>query len=99
MAHLRDERPRHEAIPQIGAREQPIDDGDADAARGEPACRADRVRIDADARRDAGLRDGVKIMLGGAPVTADVVAYAGADDWGKDAIAAVELARTWVGGA
>ncbi len=48
---------------------------------------------------EAGLRGDVKIMLGGAPVTGDVVAFAGADDWGKDAVAAVELAKTWVGGA
>ncbi len=48
---------------------------------------------------EAGLRDDVKIMLGGAPVTGDVVEFAGADDWGKDAVAAVELAKTWVGGA
>ncbi len=47
----------------------------------------------------AGLRGDVKIMLGGAPVTGDVVEFAGADDWGKDAVAAVELAKTWVGGA
>ncbi|HOT24156.1 MAG TPA: cobalamin-dependent protein [Thermoleophilia bacterium] len=59
----------------------------------------DSMKTTVAAVEDAGLRDGVKIMLGGAPVTADVVAYAGADDWGKDAIAAVELARTWVGGA
>ena len=47
----------------------------------------------------AGLRGDVKIMLGGAPVTDAVVEYAGADAWGKDAVAAVELAKTWVGGA
>ncbi len=47
----------------------------------------------------AGLRDQVKIMLGGAPVTDAVVQYAGADAWGKDAVAAVELAKSWVGGA
>ena len=47
----------------------------------------------------AGLRGDVKIMLGGAPVTEAVVKYAGADAWGKDAVAAVELAKTWVGGA
>ncbi len=48
---------------------------------------------------EAGLREHVKIMLGGAPVTGDVVEFAAADDWGKDAVAAVELAKTWVGGA
>jgi trimethylamine corrinoid protein len=47
----------------------------------------------------AGLRGDVKIMLGGAPVTDAVVEFAGADAWGKDAVAAVELAKTWVGGA
>ena len=48
---------------------------------------------------EAGLRGDVKVMLGGAPVTDAVVAFAGADAWGKDAVAAVELAKTWVGGA
>ena len=47
----------------------------------------------------AGLRGDVKIMLGGAPVTDAVVEFAGADAWGKDAVAAVELAKSWVGGA
>jgi methanogenic corrinoid protein MtbC1 len=48
---------------------------------------------------EAGLHGQVKIMLGGAPVTDAVVEFAGADAWGKDAVAAVELAKTWVGGA
>ncbi len=48
---------------------------------------------------EAGLRGDVKIMLGGAPVTDAVVEFAGADAWGKDAVAAVELAKSWVGGA
>jgi methanogenic corrinoid protein MtbC1 len=47
----------------------------------------------------AGLRGSVKVMLGGAPVTADVVAYAGADGWAKDAVGAVDLAKSWAGGA
>jgi methanogenic corrinoid protein MtbC1 len=49
--------------------------------------------------QEAGLRGDVKIMLGGAPVTDAVVEFAGADAWGKDAVAAVELAKTWTGGA
>jgi methanogenic corrinoid protein MtbC1 len=48
---------------------------------------------------EAGLHGQVKIMLGGAPVTDAVVEFAGADAWGKDAVAAVELAKSWVGGA
>ena len=38
-------------------------------------------------------------MVGGAPITDQVVAYTGADGWGKDAVAAVELAKQWLGGA
>jgi methylmalonyl-CoA mutase cobalamin-binding domain/chain len=51
-----------------------------------------------DAIREAGLRDQVKIMLGGAPVDEHVQEYSGADGWGKDAMEAVTLARQWVGG-
>lgn len=46
----------------------------------------------------AGLRDEVKIMIGGAPVDEHVQEYAGADDWGADAMQAVSLVKKWVGG-
>jgi trimethylamine corrinoid protein len=46
---------------------------------------------------EAGL-DGCKLMIGGAPITEQVVAYTGADGYGKDAVEAVELARQWIGG-
>jgi len=46
---------------------------------------------------DAGLRDQVKIMVGGAPVTQDYADEMGADGYGKDAIACVELAKKLVG--
>jgi trimethylamine corrinoid protein len=42
--------------------------------------------------------DGCKLMIGGAPVTEQVVAYTGADGYGKDAVEAVELAKQWIGG-
>lgn len=48
---------------------------------------------------DADLRAGTKIMVGGAPVNEQVRQYTNADGWGKDAVAAVELAKSWVGGA
>jgi methanogenic corrinoid protein MtbC1 len=51
------------------------------------------------ALEEAGLRGQVKVMVGGAPITAQVCVYTGADGWGKDAVEAVELAKTWVGGA
>jgi methanogenic corrinoid protein MtbC1 len=48
---------------------------------------------------EAGLRGRVKLMVGGAPVTEQIVAYTGADGFGKDAVEAVELAKQWIGGA
>ncbi|MCP3991592.1 MAG: cobalamin-binding protein [Actinomycetia bacterium] len=47
---------------------------------------------------DAGLRDTVRIMIGGGPVDAGVCDFVGADDWGADAQAAVRLAKTWLEG-
>ncbi len=45
----------------------------------------------------AGLRDGVKIMIGGGQVTDEIQRYAGADAYGKDAMAGVSLAKKWIG--
>ncbi len=50
------------------------------------------------ALEEAGLRERVKIMIGGAATDDRIRAYTGADAWGKDAAAAVSLARGWVGG-
>ena len=46
--------------------------------------------------KDAGLRNDVKIMIGGGTVSEEVRAYSGADAYGKDAVAAVNLAKEWV---
>ena len=46
---------------------------------------------------DAGLRDDVKIMVGGAPVTQEFADDMGADGYGKDAMACVALASDLVG--
>ena len=51
-----------------------------------------------DAIKAAGLRDGVKIMIGGGAVDQQICAYSGADAFGKDAMAAVSLAKQWAGG-
>lgn len=48
---------------------------------------------------DAGLRDSVKIMIGGGQMDDQVAAYAKADAYGKDAMAAVTLSKKWVGAA
>jgi 5-methyltetrahydrofolate--homocysteine methyltransferase len=42
---------------------------------------------------DEGLRDQVKIMVGGAPVTQEFAEDMGADGYGADAIACVDLAK------
>ena len=45
----------------------------------------------------AGLRDKVKIMIGGGQVNEEIRKYAGADAYGRDAMAGVSLAKKWVG--
>ena len=49
------------------------------------------------ALRESGLRDRVKVMVGGGAVDEEIRRYAEADAYGKDAVAAVALARTWTG--
>jgi methanogenic corrinoid protein MtbC1 len=45
----------------------------------------------------AGIRDKVKIMIGGGQLDDDIRKYARADAYGKNAMAAVALAKGWVG--
>ena len=45
----------------------------------------------------AGLRDKVKIMIGGGGIDEMVREYTGADAYGTDALAAVALSKQWVG--
>jgi methanogenic corrinoid protein MtbC1 len=51
-----------------------------------------------EAIKEAGVRDDVKIMIGGGQIDEQVRGYTGADAYGKDAMAAVELAKGWIGG-
>ena len=46
---------------------------------------------------DEGLREEVKIMVGGAPVTQEFAEDMGADGYGKDAIACVDMAKSLIG--
>jgi corrinoid protein of di/trimethylamine methyltransferase len=46
---------------------------------------------------EAGLRDKVKVMVGGAPVTESFAKEIGADGYANDAISAVDVARRLVG--
>ena len=45
----------------------------------------------------AGLRNKVKIIIGGGQVNDTIKEYAGADAYGKDAVAGVLLAKQWMG--
>jgi len=46
--------------------------------------------------KEEGIRDSVKVMIGGAPTSEEFAKRIEADAWGKDAMAAVELARKFV---
>jgi methanogenic corrinoid protein MtbC1 len=57
----------------------------------------DQMKKTIDAIEEAGLRESVKIMIGGAVMNEEVAEYSGADAYGKDATAAVKLAKSWIG--
>lgn len=47
--------------------------------------------------KEAGLRNKVKIMIGGGQIDESIRKYSGADAYGKDAMTAVALAKEWIG--
>ena len=57
----------------------------------------DAMKETIEAIEAAGLRDKVKIMIGGGQVDSVIKEYTGADAYGKNAIAAVSLAKNWLG--
>jgi len=56
----------------------------------------DAMKETVEALEAAGLREKVKIMIGGGQIDDEVRKYAKADAYGKDAMAAVSLARKWI---
>jgi methanogenic corrinoid protein MtbC1 len=58
----------------------------------------DQMKTTVEAIKGAGLRDSVKVMIGGAPMDDKVARYVGADAYGPDAAAAVRLAKAWISG-
>lgn len=56
----------------------------------------DSMKQTIEAFADAGMRDSVKIVIGGGPVNQAVVDYTGADAWGKDPAEAIRLAERFV---
>jgi methanogenic corrinoid protein MtbC1 len=57
----------------------------------------DSMKETVEAVKAAGLRDKVKVMIGGGQITDEVRKYTGADAFGKDAMAGVTLAKKWIG--
>jgi len=58
----------------------------------------DSMKETVKAINEAGLRDQVKIMIGGGQIDDYVKNYTGADAFGQDAMAAVKLVKGWIGG-
>ena len=58
----------------------------------------DSMRDIVQAIKDAGVRNDVKIMIGGGQMDDRVSTYVGADAYGADATVAVKLAKAWIGG-
>jgi trimethylamine corrinoid protein len=58
----------------------------------------DSMKKTVEAFEQAGLRDSLKIMIGGGQMDDEVRKYVRADAYGKDAVAAVTLCKQWIGG-
>jgi methanogenic corrinoid protein MtbC1 len=56
----------------------------------------DAMKDTVDAIVSAGLREKVKIMIGGGQIDDEIKKYAGADAYGRDAMTAVALAKEWI---
>ena len=57
----------------------------------------DSMKETVEAIKSAGLRDKVKIMIGGGQMSDEIKNYSGADAYGNDAMAGVTLAKKWIG--
>lgn len=56
----------------------------------------DSMKATIEAIKKAGLRDKVKIMIGGGQINEDIRKYTSADAYGKDAMAGVNISKEWV---
>ena len=57
----------------------------------------DSMKETVEAINAAGLRDRVKVMIGGGQISEEIKKYTGADAYGQDAMAGVALAKKWSG--
>lgn len=58
----------------------------------------DAMQATVTAIEQAGLRNNLKIMIGGGQIDEQIRVHTGADAYGRDAMAAVKLAKDWIGG-
>ena len=58
----------------------------------------DSMKETVDAINEAGLRDKVKIMIGGGQIDEQIKDYTGTDAYGRNAMDAVTIANQWYGG-
>jgi 5-methyltetrahydrofolate--homocysteine methyltransferase len=58
----------------------------------------DSMKATVEAISKAGLREKVKIMIGGGQIDDAVRKHTGADEYGLDAMDAVKMAKRWIGG-
>jgi len=57
----------------------------------------DSMKNTVEAIREAGLRDKVKIMLGGGQISEEVKEFTGADASARDAVDGIRLTKKWIG--
>lgn len=57
----------------------------------------DAMKETVQAIKEAGLRDKVKVMIGGGQMSEKISDYVGADAYGKDAMHGVNLVKEWIG--
>jgi methanogenic corrinoid protein MtbC1 len=56
----------------------------------------DSMKRTVEALKDAGLRETVKIMIGGNAVNPEACTFVGADSWSKNAAEAVKICGSWI---
>ena len=56
------------------------------------------MQVTIQALKDAGLRDQVKVLVGGAPITQEFADQIGADGYSTDAASAADLAKKLIAG-
>lgn len=56
----------------------------------------DSMKKTVEALKEAGLRDGVKVLIGGAPVNEEAKVFAGADEWAFNPQKTVQTSQEWL---